>query len=106
MVVQVYCVWQVSCQNYLDGGIFGVQVIVLCKGFEDIVYKYLCEVYLLIWGYVEYGFDNCNCLIFLECLVLKGMDLVLNVVVQLFCKMIEEGLIIYFGFDGIIEIYF
>jgi hypothetical protein len=105
MAAQVYCAWQASRQAYVDGGTSGAQATVLRKGFEEIVHKHLREVHPLIWGHAEYGFDNRNRSISLERLALKGTDMALNAVAQPFRKMIEQGLTIHIGPDGITEIH-
>ena len=105
MAAQVYCAWQASRQAYLDGGTSGTQATVLRKGFEDIVHKHLREVHPLIWGHAEYGFDNRNRSISLERLARKGTDMALNAVAQPFRKMIEQGLTIHIGPEGITEIH-
>ncbi|MEJ5217392.1 hypothetical protein WG622_04020 [Cognatishimia sp. D5M38] len=105
MAAQVYCAWQASRQNYMEGGTSGAQATVLRKGFEDIIHKHLREVHPLIWGHAEYGFDNRNRSISLERLARKGTDLALNAVAQPFRKMIEQGLTIHIGPEGITEIH-
>lgn len=105
MAAQVYCAWQASRQTSFDNGTSGEQATVLRKGFEYIVHKHLREVHPLVWGHAEYGFDNRNRSISLERLAKKGTDIALNAVAQPFRKMIEQGLTIHIGPEGITEIH-
>lgn len=105
MAAQIYCAWQASRDVYLSGGTDGTQATTLRKGFERIVHHHLREVHPLIWGHAEFGFDNRNRRVSLDRLASKGTAIALNAVAQPFLKVIEQGLTIHIGPEGITEIH-
>lgn len=105
LAAQLYCAWQASRENYREAGVLGTQAAELRRGFETIIHKHLREVHPLVWGHAEFGFDNRHRSISLERLALQGTELAMTAVAQPFLKVIEEGLTIHIGPEGITEIH-
>ncbi len=104
IAAQLYCAWQASQQTARENGADSTQADALRTAFETVVQNNLREVHPLIWGHAQLGFDNGARSISIERLAQKGRDLAMNAVAQPFMKLLEEGITVHFGPDGITEI--